>query len=145
MGHRGIHCRLLMWNQERAVFTVQINPVIQSLPFNDSRSYNRSLLFNESDIYKDRSAENKLLFGNRSLHWIADGLVVPMVELSECTELPDKQAKSFSNEVIGTTKWAQRLEWIGVAAGCLFAGWATCIGYVVAKRKGGNKEKYQMF
>ena len=129
----------------RANKSLQLNTVIQSLPFNDSRSYNRSLLFNESQIYQDRSRENRLLFGNKSLHWIADGLVVPMVELSECTELPDDQAKSFSDQVIGTSKWARRLEWIGVASGCLFAAWATCIGYVVAKRAEGNNGNRQKF
>ena len=120
--------------------SLQLNTIIHSLPFKKTSIFNRSEPFEESHIYLDRTEENRLEFGNKSLHWIADDLVVPMVELSECTELPDSQAKSFGNQVIGTTNWAKRLEWIGVGSGCLFAAWATLCGFFIAKRE--NKDKY---
>eukprot|EP01084_Bolivina_argentea_P184204 317744_1 len=123
----------------RANKSLQLNTIIHSLPFNYSFNYNRSQLFTENQIYKDRTDKRNKLWGNKSLHFIADDLMVPMVELSECTQLPDKQAKSFSNQVIGTTHWANRLQWIGVASGCLFAAWATVCGWGLAKRNQQNK------
>jgi len=121
--------------------SLQLNTVIHALPFNRShRSSNVSMPFEQTQVYLDRTPENREKFGNKSLRWIADDLVVPMVELSECEVLPDGQAKSFSDQVLGTTKWAQRLEWIGVACGCLFAAWATFCGFCIATR--GRKNKY---
>lgn len=108
--------------------SLQLNTIIHSVPF--KKKTNNFV----NDIYLQKTEENKKLFENKSLYWIADDLIVPMVELSECEVLPDSQAKSFSSQVIGTTHWATNLEWIGVASGCLFALWATICGWSIAKR-----------
>lgn len=120
--------------------SLQLSTIIHSLPFKRAAAVNTSVPFNETEVYMDRTQENRLKFGNKSLFYVADDLVVPMVILSECTEFPDKLAKKFGNQVIGTTHWADRLEWLGAVFGCVFALWATGTGFCYAQNIGRGKQ-----
>jgi len=119
--------------------SLQLNTVIHSLPFRKTDPVNGSVPFNETEVHLDRTAENRLKFGNQSLFYIADDLVVPMVILSECTEFPDDLAHKFSSQVLATTQWADRLEWLGAVFGTIFALWATGTGFCYATGIGRNK------
>lgn len=120
--------------------SLQLNTIIHSLPF-DKRKKRPGIdildgvLMDEDYFHIDRIGGNDAKLKGRNLYNIADDLIVPMVLMSECSELPDHLAESFATQVVFTMKCADELEWLGAIFGCLFALWATGTGFCCRHEK----------
>ena len=105
----------------RANKSLQINTMIHSIPW----------------------IKNKTIY-SEAYERLPDDIVVPMVELSECEQLTDSQAKSFKTEVIDTILYAEILQIGGYIACGLLVVFCLSSAFVYGKYYGEKHQFNQM-